>query len=668
MGYKKLLVFGIFLITCFALLSSINAEIIISQTNADYNLGEELSSQIKLESLKTGYLDINLRCSNGIINLYHNVPEANTVSIKRKLISAYIGNLSGSCSLEAIYGNENKNSQNFNIENTLEVNLQIDEMTMEAGKNIIIKGTVYKKNNQLVGQVYPAFIEMKLNENISSSTSIKDGQFSVNFLIPKTARAGAYSLDVYAYEKNEEEILNNGKTFATITVTQKPAKISLALDQTKINPGENISLMGFVYDMAGDEISQQLIVSIEDSFANKIYETLTTSNELLIFQTNTTSLPGYSKVIIRYTNLTAEKSFLITEQKKLSAEIKDSKITITNIGNIVYTGPLEIQFAGENFVQEINLQYGESKVFDISAPDGVYDVNIKYGEETLSQNQVSLTGNVINVRESGERISDLFAKYPIVWIFICLVIFLLVWVFYKRYTQRKKLFIGNETRQQKIRVQEIKKKGGVEIINPGKVMERIASGEEIKKAEQLTTLQGQRQPVSIIALKIKNNIGGISEESISNALEYAYKQKAVSYGSGNSIVLIFSPLVTRKLNNEETAIKTALEIDNILKDHNRKYRNDLIKYGIGVNVGELINKVDEKVLQFTNMNKTITLAKKVAELAQNEVLLSKYIHEKTANVVKTDKVNSNSMDLFSVKRVVDNEKSQKFINEFLRRN
>ena len=144
--------------------------------------------------------------------------------------------------------------------------------------------------------------------------------------------------------------------------------------------------------------------------------------------------------------------------------------------------------------------------------------------------------------------------------------------------------------------------------------------------------------------------------------------KGVSYTSGDYVILLFTPLMTRNNKNEETAIKVALDIDGFLKEHNRKFRNDIINYGIGVNSGEIINKMAGKVLQFAVINKTINHAKRIAEVSNQEALLSREIHEKTANSIKADRFTAGSMDLFIVKRIVDKEKSEKFIQGFLRRN
>lgn len=668
MGLKKLVLIGIFLSAFLYAVAMVNAEIIISQPSALYSLGDELSIDIKLDNFQVGYLDLNLVCSSGLSNLYHNVADSKAFSIKRKLTPTYIGNLSGTCQVVAIYGSDSKTSQTFEISNQIEIVLPTDQISIVAGENIKIKGTTYKKNNQLVGQLQNAFVQIVLNQDINITGTIKDSQFSLDFSVPETTHAGIYSMQILAYDKDEiGNVLNIGETTLRLNVAQTPARVSIALDKTQVDPMSNITIMAFIYDKSGDEMNNTVLLKIQDNTLKTIYQKIISTNQLVTFETSSNNLPGYATVIAENGNLSAEKTFQINELKKITATIKDGKIVLTNIGNVPYFGPIEIAVGGEIFTETLNLAYGENKSFDITAPDGFYDVSVSDGNPILSQNSVSLTGNVISLRESGAKIGDYVANNPIVWIFIVGIVILFLIVSYKRHYENKRLF-GNMGKPDKMKILDMRKKGGIEVVNPGKVMDRIVAGGEIKKAEQMTVLHGQKQQASIISLKIKNNVDGIAQDNITKALDYGYKQKAVSYSTGNGAILIFSPLVTKTNKNEEAAVKVALDIDAFLKEHNRKFRNDKISYGIGVNSGEIVNQLNGKVLQFANINKTITIAKKVADLANDEVLLSKDMHEKTAGSIKTDKVASGAMDLFTVKRVINTEETKKFMNEFMRRN
>jgi class 3 adenylate cyclase len=667
MRTKKIFLTNAFMLAIIFSLFMINAEILLSQPNAVYSLGEELSIDIKLDAIQTGYIDLNLLCNDGDSNIYHDVPEETSITIKRKLTPMYIGNLSGQCKILANYGSESKISQGFEINNKIEIIMQTEELTANAGEKVQIKGTAYKKNNELLGQLQDAFVEIRLYENTSLVGTIKDSQFEVEFAVPENMHSGIYPIAIIAYEKDAEgSLLNFGNTDARIIVIQKPARISLALDKTSLNPAENISIMAFVYDNAGDNVNSTIFLEIKDSGENSIFKKMISADELILFEPKTNNLPGYARVSARSGNLSSEKTFYIAELKKISAVIGDGKVTIINTGNIKYEGPVEIQIGSEKFVEMVSLEYNTNKTFDLTAPDGYYDVSINDGNPVLSQTGVSLTGNAVSLRETGMRVSDYMSNTPIVWIFVTAVMVLFLFASFKKQYQNRKISMAFGKTDKK-KIIDMRKKGGVEIVNTGKVVERIISGDDIRKAEQMTVLHGQKHKASIIALKLKNDISGIAEDNIAEALEMGYKKKAVSYSSGNSAVLIFSPLTTKTGSNEETAVKTALEIDAFLKEHNRKFRNDKISYGIGVNSGEIVNQLNGKVLQFANINKTISIAKKVADLANEEVLLSKEIHERTPNV-KTEKVASGAMELFSVKRVVDSEGAKKFMNEFVKRN
>jgi class 3 adenylate cyclase len=284
---------------------------------------------------------------------------------------------------------------------------------------------------------------------------------------------------------------------------------------------------------------------------------------------------------------------------------------------------------------------------------------------------VVLTGDAIRLSDVRNKITNIWTSYPIVWIFLVIVLFLFVWASFKKWSHGKRFSFLEPSRGMK---EYAKKTGGVMVINPEKVdkeIDRVLLNGEVRKAEQVTVMHGQKSNAAVIAIKVKNDIGGIAQDAVEESLEYAYKNKAVSYMSGEYILLIFSPLLTKTGGNEGLAIKAAIDIDNSLKEHNRKYRTNPVIYGLGVNSGEILNRLNGKILQFTSMGKTINLAKRVADVSDSQLLLSKDIREKASSNFKLEKVassKSGNMDLFTIKRAVNTEESSKFINEFVKRN
>lgn len=82
----------------------------------------------------------------------------------------------------------------------------------------------------------------------------------------------------------------------------------------------------------------------------------------------------------------------------------------------------------------------------------------------------------------------------------------------------------------------------------------------------------------------------------------------------------------------------------------------------------MINKIENGKLKFTSLGNTLNLAKKIAEISNNEVLLSSEIHEKTMSEISADKKEMSGISVFKIKKVrqIDTD-NKKFIEDFLKR-
>ncbi len=679
---KNFIFVNLMLIAFVLAVSNVSAEIIISQTQQIYSLGDDFKVDLNVGTIEPGYLDLTLVCNSANINLYHDVPASESVTIKRKLIPLYIGAAFGSCHLSSIYGLNSKESGNFQISSDADVELNLDNYTVMAGETIVIKGKSRMANGNNLGSNQNAFVEVKLND-ISSSSTIKNGEFSVTLTVPPTLRKGDYNLQVKVYDTDSDNtVLNHGETTITLRVNQVPSELEIALDKSSIKPGENVSIIPFLHDRAGELYNQDLLIEIIDPANNIIFQGVTAANQEFIFKTNTTYSPGETTIIVQKNNMTSTKSIDVEELRLLAVKILNGTMTITNTGNVPYSGIVEIGIDSEKVLKEINLAIGESKEYLVSAPNGEHQVSLKDDQNQFYNRGVQLTGNAIAI---NEKVSNLFANYPIIWIFIIAVILASVYAMYRKNKYGKVFFLpdhqripykGMEFKMRHRKNEDI----GIEIASPktisvGSMMqnkrqenEKINIRGDIRNAEPSSDIHGQKQPVVVVALKIKNELVGIANENVKKALEYAYQKKAVTSSSGNSVIAILSPLLTKTFKNEEIAVKIAQDIEGVLKEHNRRFK-DKIVFGIGINSGELINKVEDNMLKFTSIEKTIPLAKKIAELSDGEVLLSSTVHTRTMNTVKAEKnVNTGNIDTFRIKRVVDNEEAKKFIEKFNRRN
>jgi len=659
---KKSFVLAIFLVFSIFLISNISAEIQISSLKQLYNLGDEMEFTVTLGAHTEDYLDVNLICSGNEENIYHNVPETQTSTIKRKLIASYIGDLSGECFLSAKYGEDSGKSSYFKISNSIIVNFETDKNEYAAGDIISLKGTALKENGIAPAS---AFVEASYN-GVSASDIIKDGIFDLKISTKQTMHAGTYPLTVKVYDKDERRnIMNSGEAMQDRKLIQKPSKIEIAISNQNIGPSENLSYIINLYDFAGDLINEEVMISIRDSLNNSVYSENLVANQNLVFNLPKSFAPGKARIIAQKDEISEDKDFYVSEVKKISSEINNGTLLVTNEGNVEYNEEISIIIGNETIEKQILLGVGESKTFELSAPEGDYIVDVQDSSGKVYSGSVFLTGKVIDAKEIKQSI-NLFFRYPLVWFFILFIVFFAIILTYKNSPGHASYTYPAETE---------KKRNTGKIILSSKVLRMQQSSEElnlasgkIKKAEQVLVTTGHKQESVIVYFKIKNKLSKEAEQNLVKILETASKFNGIPYRDGYSYGLIFSPLLTKSFQNERAGVSAAIAIDSELKEANRKFK-DKIEYGIGVNSGEIISKVEGVVLQFTNMGKTIPIVKKIAELSNQEVLISESVHRKTEEV-KVEKASPDKSDIlyFRVKRVIDSEYHKKFIEGFLRRN
>ena len=689
---KSWLILGsLILFSLFILVNGVMAEVIFSQLNPVYNLGEEFTSEIDIGESAIGYMDINLVCDLQTQNLYRGVPESQKIILKRRLIPTYISDLSGQCYLESVYGGEINKGSTFKISKQINIQLITAQKEYLVGTAIKIKGTAIKESNGLVGEIQSGFVEAILSESLKVAGIVKNGQFELNLMIPTSSKKGDYVLTVRVFEKdNQGSVLSTTDSNYDIKILQKPGSAEIAIDFPSVIPGENMNVIPMLYDLAGEEMESNLLMQVKDSGENIIFQGVIPANKEVSIPTQTSTPNGSASIIIQKDNITSEKIVYIKELRKINAEIKNQTMYLTNVGNVPYIQMVEIKIGDEVVFKEVSVGLNETKAYNLYAPSGDYEVQIKDELDTIyNQPGISITGNAISVEEAKTKINNFMIENPIIWVFIALVIIgFLVATFMKH---RKTMFLGPLHEHKNLR--SFKEERGFKLIVPSKDdkedknedkdnskkapvpstkknVEKIKIQGEIREAEQAGVLHGTKQKCSVIAIKFKNETPTeMGKENLMKALEVAYKNKGVSYFSGNYVLIIFAPLLTRTFKNEDKTIKIAQDIERDLHGHNKLFREKL-DFGIGVNEGDLIVKKEDNILKFATIEKTIPIAKKIAEVSTGEVLLSKNIHLKTMGSVKAEKqeIPGETMEIFKIKRIVDQNAAEKFIKDFMRRN
>lgn len=653
---KKLIILAFVMgLILFPLISS---EIIITQPEALYNLGDNLETVISVYSLQEGYLDVDLVCSNNTENLYHGILDSSKgIIINRELTPLYIGSSIGMCYIQANYGKESQKSQSFKISNEVNINLEINELDYKAGETIFVRGTAEKEN----GEKLEGYVELKLGEEIKSAGLVENGNFEINFSTLENMKAGNQLLTILAYDEDSEgNKLNTGVEQVSLNISQVPSRLEIAIDRQVVKAGENISLIVFSYDKAEETIYEKVNLILKDVNENTVYQSYIKTGENVVIHLKEDMPVGYSKITAESEELKTEKLLEIKENEEVTIKLEGSLLIITNIGNVDYKETLNIGIGEENFTVDVEIKKGEEKMYDLSAPDGEYDISVNSGELGFSGNAI-LTGRAPEINEVQENFSRL-SRYYIVWVFIFLLLGITLIVMYR-----------NRSKKSTYAFPILKSKNPEEKKEPEMKKEKqriiLSNDKPIIKAEHVLVLNGEKNEVGMITIKLKNQLTKDSKEHLSEIIKAVHSEKAVVNVSGEYIFVIVSPLLTRSFDHNLKAVKIANQIDERLKENNRKFKDKVI-YSIGVSSGEIINRIDEGKLKFTSIGPTLSMAKRIAEISDKYgglLLISKNVHEKTLSDVKAEKIKGTE-EVFSLVRVVDKEKNREFISEFLQRN
>ena len=187
------------------------------------------------------------------------------------------------------------------------------------------------------------------------------------------------------------------------------------------------------------------------------------------------------------------------------------------------------------------------------------------------------------------------------------------------------------------------------------------------------SIKGDQQEASVNCLKIKNlremrtRRGGSVNDTIQKITEIAGESNAVVYENQDYLFFIFAPIKTRTFKNEKLALELTEEIQNMMKEHNRMF-NQKMSFGISLNYGAIIAKVENGIFNFMSMDSLITVAKKIASLSDEEILLSSKMNDLVRLFTRTEKDIRDGTQVFVLTNIKkDDDEAKRFINKFLNR-
>jgi hypothetical protein len=620
-----------------------SAGMFMSQPQLVYNVNDVLDIDVTINSgvPVNNLLSVNLNCgSNNSLTIYGNYVNLNpgdeqTFNVQTLLSKSILGNNSESCYLTADYGEININSQEFSVDNKIDIELFLEKAIFNPSESANINGLASKANNLEVEGI----VELTVGSlGIQLSKSLDEGSFSLNFTIPEDSKSGEHNLSLRIYEMDSfGEISNEGFSFELIEVNSILKKIEIVSEKNGYHPGENFAFKVSAYDQAEDIIEREVGIIIylpsEGEEVTEFYKKLVKSGEDISVPLLLDTAPGYYKILANSGELGEQKLLYVEEHEEAEFELANNTLIAKNIGNVPYVKSIEVLIDGEIEIKNVKLEVGETKKFRILAPDGTYEVGVNDGSKDVNLGKTILTGRAIGLKEIKSGSFANFSKSSIYLLALFLFVIGVLFISIKRIRSNFKL-----------------------------------KGEPMKKIENVSEIvvSGKKEEASVIALRLskKSAKSYYSSSTIDDALSEAKETGAKIYEDGAYRIFLFSPALTKKNNNDLLAVKVAKKIKEVFRAHNKKFK-DKIDFGIGLNNGFIISEAADSDFKFTSVGNIISSAKQISGYLDESVLLSDSIRKRVINSVKTEKVGDK--EGWELKKIADRTKHEEFIKDFTKK-
>jgi 5-hydroxyisourate hydrolase-like protein (transthyretin family) len=651
------------LLICLILLSGIvSASITISPPARVYSLGDTIQITMTINPSKVeGNFELKLVCGENFETFYKISPAISAFTanqetkINHKIIleREYIGNLTGEYHLSANLGSITAQTEKFRISSDITVTATLDKEFYDPGESIVLDIDAVKANGQrLTGFVKGIGI-------FNFEKKIIDGRVREILATSDSLEAGRYELELFIYDENKNgEILNSKNTSLNFYINQIPYSVPLSLASLEATPGKIFEFGVDIFDQSGEKIEGLANIEFISPNKERIQLTLESGKTGEIeFPTNATA--GKWTIYSSHGRLMEERTITLLAVPKLDINFIESSsvLVIKNIGNADYIGDVSVDIGEETINKTLNIKPGEERKFTLSAPTGEHDVKVSAGDDTIEMNLL-LTGQVVSMKDYGKFL--LFSEYPAVWSIIATIIILLAIVLFFRYNKK------NFSLNKKIKA-KLNNLRNMKSDSTGKKMLETEEKSKINTAEASLVIKGMREPSTIITLKIKNEIKPFIKENLEKVLlELTEKNNAVIDFKEKGVFIIFSPRKTRTYKNEYSAIKMALELNTILQENNRKF-NEKIEFGIGINSGDLISTIEQQKLKYTGVDNTIIASKKIAEMSNQEVIISEKVKNKLLREVRTEKIEKSGNTYYKVLKISERQDNQAKLKDLLKR-
>ncbi|PIO01017.1 hypothetical protein COT60_02670 [Candidatus Pacearchaeota archaeon CG09_land_8_20_14_0_10_30_9] len=643
------LILGLFLV------SFVSAGMSFSiQPHSVYNFGDKINTTLDISSNGefNEIISINLKCGNGEVQVYKeflSLSENLQKNVMVPVVKNFIGNLSGECKLDVFSGNKLEISSSlFKVSNSLKIEFLNWKDSFTPNEQIRIEGSAIKENGNNVDGTYFATID---DNNFSGE--VNNGEFSISFKSPSDFLAGNHKfiLKITEEEKNGE-ILNYGEKVTFLNVLQVPISIEVVLDKKDILPGEKLKGKVVLHDQTGESIPRvEVYVAVKNNNGEIIKKIISKTETPFEYLVEKNQSPSIFQVSAYSNDLINGADFNILENREISSEIINRTLTLTNTGNIFYEGDLILYIGLDNVSIPLSLPVGGYERYTLSAPDGDYDITVG-----SLKKRVSLSGNAIQVQKINQTE---YSFTPFIWTFVLVVLAFGAYFIFKKW-HKPHTFARSKKQKNVKKISEIRS-----------VHESIPVFDSKKKVELSLSIVGTKQNATLGCISIKNypeisSGQGNVKETFLRIEQIVEENKGFVYQNESYLFFILAPAITRTFKNQKVGVLISQQIKNILNEHNKKFKQR-IEFGISVNYGTVITKIESNKIQFMSLGTLITTSKKLASFSLGKIIVSDKLLENMEEKIKGDLVQVGSLKGYKLENLVDKNSHSTFIKGFLAR-
>ncbi len=649
-----------------------SATIILSDINPVYNLGDSIKIDAKVSQAGEfqGFFRISLKCDVTESLMYFSPLELEGERVKTISIN-YPVTTTGACHITAILednrGNviEETTTSLITLSNKIDIELKLNKQEFPPEDTLTLTGTATKENGQLAQGIAIITFDKEY------STQVSGGKFTFNLKLEPDVTPGERAINVVVKDNSN----NSGNVSTTAKILSIPTALIIETNQESFIPDTLLMITPKLLDQASGILKSTATVKLSKQVSvlktELLLEELVESGNSTFYRITKYTEPGNYLLEASADKFNVKKTIIVERYEKISVDLKDSILYISNIGNVPFKQKIEVEFLIEGQstkkIIDLDLDIGEFKQFRLEAPKGTYEIKVNTGSEILDYSQVPLTGFVIATVELTKS-PRLDLKW-LIGIIVLVVLLAIVLIFIKLHKSKKvKQNIIKMVEDNKI-VSQSPTTGatGTATKKPvylGRADSFSSSDTTTKKIfERHSSKLAASSVVPAIVYGTKQEITALFIHLGISSLNDIKKKDPVTYAKildeyfagivskikehqgvadlyGNDLIVLFN--VIKQYRHDTAALKTAEAIKKVTEELNVALAPKGISVEIraGINTGMAnVSSIQNETVKYTSIGDTTYLAKALqAKALTNEILFTETIYERAANVIKAKKM------------------------------